>query len=749
MKLYFGKISGKKEKDQISQGYYRATKDSSWFNGIQPDDYCLTIGGGKIQLWKAKSWGKRSGDDVLEFDIIHSNLGINTKQLTAIKYFILTMELVVLTVRSTAKSKKAFFPIEFSRDFSESMLKDIDTYKKSDTFRNIHILTEGQTPQSNSTDLQLFKKNGKWTLYTESFISKDILDAFKDNTGMLASGQINKDKTITKILSPGNAGKKLPADDLSILQMYDLFCCDYKSKEIVSAEDTSGQDEVAEESEFEAAISEECNIIIYGPPGTGKTYEVLSLIEDLDTNEKVGVQIEHKGNLNLNRTFWHLAPGRNGYLWDDLKKGTRLGYEWCGKELGDLTKLDSSVASHQIRRRFSQVKQGDYFCIIRGRHCLGIAEAKENYDYSKAKQGPFDFQTVEVNWLAQFDTPILLNTSSTMTFSGINGGQRWKPLLEGLTEKGFTFGEETKEKTVFKKLYKFTTFHQSYSYEDFIEGIKPRLSEDKNEDETEQIAEIEYEIKPGIFYNACDKAAQLAGYSDLQEALQDKKEDRTDKFSKAQPYYLIIDEINRGNVANIFGELITLIEKDKRLGAQQETIVNLPYSKDDFGVPANLILIGTMNTADRSIEALDSALRRRFTFIEKAPEPELLDKPGYKSEKVDLKAMLKAINCRIELLLDKDHLIGHSYFMDIKTIEDLMATFRNKIIPLLEEYFYGKPQMIGLVLGPAFLKEKEPVQLFSEFDTDFSDIQEKKRFEIQIPDSWDGYKAIYGSHQGL
>jgi 5-methylcytosine-specific restriction protein B len=153
-----------------------------------------------------------------------------------------------------------------------------------------------------------------------------------------------------------------------------------------------------------------------------------------------------------------------------------------------------------------------------------------------------------------------------------------------------------------------------------------------------------------------------------------------------------------------------------------------------------------MNTADRSIEALDSALRRRFTFIEKAPEPSLLKKHGFKSGEIDLEAMLTAINNRIELLLDKDHLIGHSYFMGIKSIEDLMATFRNKIIPLLVEYFYGKPQMVGLVLGHAFLKEKELVQLFNEFDTDFSDIQEKKRFEIQIPDSWAGYKAIYGNN---
>ena len=162
MKLFFGKISRKKEKEQITEGYYRATKESSWFNGIQPGDYCFTIGGGKIQLWLAKSWGKKSGDDVLEFEIIHKDLGINTKQLTAIKYFKLTMELVVLTVRSTAKSKKAFFPIkissEFGSEFTESVLKDINTYKKEETFRKVHILSATEKPQDNSTDVQLYKE---------------------------------------------------------------------------------------------------------------------------------------------------------------------------------------------------------------------------------------------------------------------------------------------------------------------------------------------------------------------------------------------------------------------------------------------------------------------------------------------------------------------------------------------------------------------------------------------------------------
>ena len=163
-------------------------------------------------------------------------------------------------------------------------------------------------------------------------------------------------------------------------------------------------------------------------------------------------------------------------------------------------------------------------------------------------------------------------------------------------------------------------------------------------------------------------------------------------------------------------------------------------------MPGNLVLIGTMNTADRSIEALDSALRRRFTFIEKAPQADILSQERYQNPDVDLEKMLNAINSRIELLLDKDHLIGHSYFMGIKTITDMQTAFKNKIIPLLEEYFYGKPQMIGLVLGPNFVKKKEDVALFKQVDLDFSDLTDKKRYLIVIPENWDAYKQIYESN---
>jgi len=190
-------------------------------------------------------------------------------------------------------------------------------------------------------------------------------------------------------------------------------------------------------------------------------------------------------------------------------------------------------------------------------------------------------------------------------------------------------------------------------------------------------------------------------------------------------FVLIIDEINRGNVSQIFGELITLIEEDKRLGCDEALEAILPYSKEKFSVPKNLHIIGTMNTADRSVEALDAALRRRFTFEEMPPKPILIKEEGKLKDHngvlkgIDLVVLLELINKRIEKLLDKDHKIGHSYFMSVETMYDLKQTFQNKIIPLLQEYFYGDYGKIGLVLGAGFFNEdgkQDKEDIFADFN---------------------------------
>ena len=275
----------------------------------------------------------------------------------------------------------------------------------------------------------------------------------------------------------------------------------------------------------------------------------------------------------------------------------------------------------------------------------------------------------------------------------------------------------------------FITFHQSYGYEEFIEGIKPVIKED-------QQGEVGYKIEDGIFKKIANRALYNRIYNNKENGNNESnsptykydvcnKEDIVAYYKSnekindkiGEPYVLIIDEINRGNISKILGELITLIEDDKR----ENLTVKLPYSGEEFTVPKNLYIIGTMNTADRSIALMDTALRRRFEFKEMMPDPELLrvkdkDENGKEIEKdltikeINIVKMLKIMNERIEALYDREHTIGHAFFMPLKekrTMQELGKIFKNKIIPLLQEYFYDDYYKIQLVLGDNSNDKKE------------------------------------------
>ena len=198
-------------------------------------------------------------------------------------------------------------------------------------------------------------------------------------------------------------------------------------------------------------------------------------------------------------------------------------------------------------------------------------------------------------------------------------------------------------------------------------------------------------------------------------------------------YLLVIDEINRANIAKVFGELITLIEDDKRLAEEHEISVQLPYSKKTFGVPENLLILGTMNTADRSIALLDIALRRRFTFVEQMPNPSLLEMV----EGVDLGVLLDRLNRRITVLLGRDYQIGHSYLMNIDSLETLHFAWYRKIMPLLQEYFYNDWERLRAVVGNRFIKPAEVDEMTRQALGDFYD--EEGQFEVRVYDTGSGF----------
>lgn len=424
------------------------------------------------------------------------------------------------------------------------------------------------------------------------------------------------------------------------------------------------------------------NTILYGPPGTGKTWTFLHEYADRYTAKESAVgRKEVLERVAEDMKWWQvasLAIMENG----EMEMDELVQHEYV------LAKLASSSTTNVRATLWGSLQEH----VSTDCPWVNVQSRRPPYILWKAKRGNSSVFTISQDADAEEVKALIV----------------WKDRME----------TQLNAEKVEVKRYEMVTFHQSFSYEDFVEGIKPVMEEG--------VEGLSYQIEDGVFKRICQRA----------------------RNNPADRYAIFIDEINRGNVASIFGELITLIEPNKRTGEEDAVTVLLPYSKTEFGVPSNLDIYGTMNTADRSVEALDTALRRRFTFKEVGPKPDLMENKAI--DGINLTQLLHTINARVEHLLDRDHCIGHSYFYNLKDggeLDDLRTVFARNILPLLQEYFYGDLGKIGLVLGKAFVeaKTKEEVK-FADFDHEDRDLLEDKEvFRLADPLVLpaEAYRAIY------
>ncbi len=484
------------------------------------------------------------------------------------------------------------------------------------------------------------------------------------------------------------------------------------------------------------AINISLNQILYGPPGTGKTYSTVAkaldilnaTLEQKESIKSIGALKEEFGSQVEFVTF------HQSFSYEDFVEGLKADSD----DDGNINYSVEDGVFKEICNNASSIAEGITNNIsLEGKTIwkmsLGRAnskwakiffdEAKEtnslvlgygdDYDFSECSNYQEIYERVKDGRESESEAVPVDRFKNKIKIGDIviisDGNDKFKAVTEITGDYYFDKDSENPQKRKIKWLK-------------ILSHSKPTL-----------------DISEKNFTQATINKPQHIKKEELEKLLM---VDSVKEKTQQKPHILIIDEINRGNISRIFGELITLIEPSKRAGEQEEIALQLPYSKKPFSVPNNVYIIGTMNTADRSLTMMDTALRRRFDFEEMLPNIKLVSK---NCDGINLRKMLKTINQRIEVLYDREHTIGHAFLMKVLNLTDLRNAFKNKIIPLLEEYFYDDFEKIKLVLndkdGNFYKKMEQDDSLFYNSELVIKKTIYKKQ-DVDLIEK-DFFKAIY------
>ncbi len=534
---------------------------------------------------------------------------------------------------------------------------------------------------------------------------------------------VNKDKNenINNGVTIKNLGlldENYPNDTLK--EFFDQYLAAVQNAEIIKQEVTENKME-----EANRVVRHELNLILYGPPGTGKTYNTVNYAVAICENKSYEDVAKESYDAVFKRYKALLADGRiafttfhQSYGYEEFIEGIKPDFaaeeikyqradgvfkKFCDKaaRFKFLFNLNSVFNSHATVWKVSLGGAGKNDiredCMKNNHIRIGWDDyGAEISDETNFNDGGSRVLNAFINNMSIGDVVLSCYSATEIDAIGIvEGDYEWH-------------GDYKNYKRVRKVKW-------------LIQGIRKDITDINNGKRMSQQAVYCLDI-------STNEIAKLIN----------NQEDPDVKVERdySEPYVFIIDEINRGNVSKIFGELITLIEPTKRLGAQEEMTCTLPYSGAEFGVPKNVYLLGTMNTADRSLVQLDAALRRRFAFKEMMPDYGVIKKVGT-VDGIDVAELLKTINDRITCLLDREHQIGHSYFMKLAengSVAKLAEIFRENIIPLLQEYFFDDYESIKKVLNGVFV-ETEP----NPFN------YSRQIFSIAVTEEPNDYRKIYHS----